>query len=87
LQDTPAFIHFVEDGYDIRTIQELMGHSDVRTTMIYTHVAAKNKLGGRSPLDSFQKHPECGKEVLLQQSVMTSRNGSFGIPCAQSTGE
>jgi integron integrase len=43
--------HLLESGYDIRTIQELLGHSDLRTTMIYTHVATKNKLGVKSPLD------------------------------------
>ena len=43
--------HLIEAGYDIRTVQELLGHSDVRTTMIYTHVATKNKLGVISPLD------------------------------------
>ena len=43
--------HLLEQGYDIRTIQELLGHSHVQTTMIYTHVATKNKLGVRSPLD------------------------------------
>ncbi len=43
--------HLVEQGYDIRTIQELLGHADVSTTMIYTHVAKKNKLGVISPLD------------------------------------
>ncbi len=43
--------HLLEKGYDIRTIQELLGHSHVQTTMIYTHVATKNKLGVRSPLD------------------------------------
>jgi integron integrase len=45
--------HLVEKGYDIRTIQELMGHSDVSTTMIYTHVATKNKLGVTSPADGL----------------------------------
>jgi site-specific recombinase XerD len=39
--------------YDIRTIQELLGHSSLKTTMIYTHVAQKNRLGVKSPLDSF----------------------------------
>ncbi|MEW6080099.1 MAG: integron integrase [Thermodesulfobacteriota bacterium] len=45
--------HLLESGYDIRTIQELLGHSSVKTTMIYTHVAQKNRLGVKSPLDSF----------------------------------
>ncbi len=43
----------IEAGYDIRTIQELLGHSDLSTTMIYTHVANKNKLGVKSPFDSL----------------------------------
>lgn len=43
--------HLLEDGYDIRTIQTLLGHSSLRTTMIYTHVAAKNLMGVKSPLD------------------------------------
>jgi len=43
--------HLLEKGYDIRTIQELLGHRNLQTTMIYTHVASKNVLGVRSPLD------------------------------------
>ena len=43
--------HLIENGYDIRTMQELPGHSSVQTTMIYTHVAGKNRLGVTSPLD------------------------------------
>lgn len=45
--------HLLERGYDIRTIQELLGHSNVQTTMIYTHVARKNILGVLSPLDQL----------------------------------
>jgi site-specific recombinase XerD len=41
----------LEDGYDIRTVQALLGHADVRTTMIYLHVMNRGALGVRSPLD------------------------------------
>ena len=45
--------HLIENGYDIRTVQELLGHSSVQTTMIYTHVAKKNQLGVKSPMDEL----------------------------------
>ncbi len=63
--------HLLERSYDIRTVQELLGHKDVRTTMVYTHVLNRG-MSVRSPLEELDHSVDIGSGIAVEQKISVS---------------